>query len=210
MKRLTAIVAANEDGVIGAGNALPWRVRSDMRFFRDNTINNAVIMGRKTHDSLGGCLPKRLNVVVTHGFRMFSEGPECLSAGSIIEALARAEAKRGRRQEVFVIGGASMYEQFAPYVDRYLITEIAKPVPNGDTWFDASIMGDMADWDRAIVSQGLANADGDEADYKIFEFKSRNARQIKDLRDSKISDFFVRSHRSSTGKFVLRGSHATA
>ena len=203
-------MAANEDGVIGAQNALPWRVRSDMRFFRQQTIGNVVIMGRKTHDSLGGCLPKRLNVVVTHGFKMFPEGEGCLSAGSIVEALARAEAKRARKQEVFIIGGASMYAQFAPYVDRYLITEIKKDVPDADTWFDGSALGSLADWDRTLLSEGKADGNGDEADFRILEFRSKNAAQIKQARDQKISDFFARSHRSSTEKFVFRTAQAVA
>jgi dihydrofolate reductase len=204
MNRLTAIVAVNEEGVIGAANRLPWRVKSDLRFFRQQTINNVVIMGRLTHDSLGGCLKQRLNIVVTRSFGLFVESDECLSAHGIVEALARAEGKRKRSQEVFVVGGASMYEQFSPYVDRYLITEVSKRVDDGDTWFHAPALDDISMWDRRIVGEGLANSEGDEANYRIFELTARDGQAFKRRRDEAISSHFERSHRASASKFVLR------
>lgn len=202
MHGLTAIVAMNEDRVIGARNALPWRVRSDMQFFKKTTTGNVIVMGRKTYDSVGGCLPNRVNIVVTHGFNMLATGENCLSAGSIVEALATAAAKCGRKQEVFIIGGASMYEQFAPYIDRYLVTEISKPVPDADSWFDSSVFGDTTQWSWKLVGSGLANDQGDEADYKIYEAKSTKASEIARIRTAAISQFFARSPNKSARKFV--------
>jgi len=178
MGRFTSIVAVNPDGAIGAGNALPWRVRSDLRFFRDTTKNNVVIMGRRTYDSLGGPLPDRRNIVVTHGFAFFPGSKDCRAAGSIEEALVAAEEWATKKMEIYVIGGASMYDQFAPYVDRYLITEIDKEVPDADTFFPVSNISDPDKWDVKLLQSGKANGTTDEADYRIFEFLRRDPQAV--------------------------------
>ncbi|OYY91785.1 MAG: hypothetical protein B7Y45_02135 [Sphingomonas sp. 28-66-16] len=188
LRSLTSILAVNEDGAIGAGNTLPWRVRTDLRFFREHTLRNVVIMGRKTYDSLGGGLPDRSNIVVTHGFGMFPTTPSCRAAGSIVEALLMADDIKTKKQEVLIVGGASMYEQFAPYVDRYLITEIQKPVPNADTFFDRAIIGNTRDWDIAVVAQGRADGLHDECDFTIYEFKVKDADRPMRRREGVLED----------------------
>ena len=193
MRRLTAIVAVNEDGVIGANNRLPWRVKSDLAFFKRQTIGNVIIMGRRTYDSLGKCLPNRNNIVVTHGFAMFPNSKGCGSAGGIVEALAKASREKLKRQEVFIVGGESMYRQFAPFVDRYLITEIRKPVPDGDAHFDPDIIGDVDQWDSTIIMEGQANNLGDEADYKVFELNARNAKEFEERRSVAVETYFSRA-----------------
>lgn len=187
MRRLTSIVAVNSEGVIGAGNTLPWRVRSDLKFFRETTVENVVIMGRRTYDSLGAPLPNRRNIVVTHGFALFRETPNCRAAGSIDEALVLADNWATKRMDVFVVGGASMYEQFAPYVDRYLITEIDKDVPEADTFFAAANVGDPDGWKVKLVKSGLANGSTDEADFKIFEFLRKDSTQVSAMRERVIA-----------------------
>lgn len=178
MRRLTSIVAVSVDGAIGAQNRLPWRVRSDLRFFREQTKSHVVIMGRKTFDSLGGCLPDRTNIVVTHGFGMFASTPHCKAAGSIDEAIVMAEDCRTSKQDVFVIGGSSMYEQFSPYVDRYLVTEIDKTVSDADAFFDPRWIGDLARWQISKIGSGRAQPPMDEADYAMFEFARNDADEM--------------------------------
>lgn len=173
MHQLTSIVALNTECAIGVGNALPWRIRSDMRFFREQTLNNVVIMGRRTFDSLGRRgLPDRKNIVVTHGFGMFPPSPGCYAVGSISEALLAADDLKTKKQEVFVVGGASMYEQFSPFVDRYLITEIAKDVPHADTFFDRDLITDADEWAVKVLREGKADGAHDEADFVISEYKN--------------------------------------
>lgn len=182
MQRLTSIVAVNEDGVIGCGNTLPWRLKTDMRFFRETTTSNVVLMGRKTFDSLGRkCLPKRFNVVISHNFGLFVEGPECRAALGIEDALFRATLAPKRFKQTYVIGGASMYEQFAPYVDRYFITLVQKPVPDGDTFFDQSFLGDPDAWHISQLNKVDAGPD-DEASFTIFEVTARNPQIFADRR----------------------------
>ncbi len=175
MRRLTSIVAVNKQGVIGVGNALPWRVKSDMQFFKKVTTGNVVIMGRKTHDSLGQCLPNRHNVVVSHQFALFENTASCVLEYGIFDALLAAEKAPQSFDEIFVIGGASMYAQFSGLVDRYLITVINKAVPHGDAFFDEGIVGNDADWEIEAISAGTANSSGDEADFEIFELNARDA-----------------------------------
>jgi len=184
MRRLTSIVAVNEDGAIGSGNALPWRVRSDLRFFREQTEGNVVIMGRRTYASLGNRgLPRRKNIVVTHEFSLFASTPECKTAGSIDEALTMANDWLASSQEVFIVGGASMYKQFSCYVDRYLVTEIHKPVPKADTFLDKKILEREDDWLRRTLMEGKADGEHDEADFSIFEFVSKDAMSIAARRE---------------------------
>src|SRR5436309_740216 len=117
---LTSIVAIDKNGAIGCRNTLPWRLKSDLAFFRQTTNGNAVIMGRKTYDSIGCCLPNRKNIVLSHSYDLFHSTPDCQLAHSIEEALARAGNSPSR--EAFVIGGAATYAQFANLIDRYLVT----------------------------------------------------------------------------------------
>jgi dihydrofolate reductase len=179
MRRLTSIVAVNRQEVIGAGNALPWRLKSDLAFFKAQTTNNVVIMGRKTFDSIGQRpLPGRFNIIVSHEFRMFPSSDTCVGATGIGEALAASENAPRAFKEVFIIGGQSMYEQFAPLVDRYLITVVDKIVENGDTFFRDSLIGNPLAWQRAEMMLGDANDKGDEVNFDIFELiREKNAEQ---------------------------------
>ena len=195
MRRLTSIVAMAQHGAIGAGNRLPWRVKSDLLFFRTTTSGNVIIMGRRTRDSLGGCLPNRDNVIVTRGFDLFPQTPTCRPSGGIPEALALAETIARSRKEVFVIGGATMYDQFSPYVDRYLVTYIDKVVPDADTFFRPAWLEDADRWNKKILQIGEANGSGDETSFRVVEYIARNKDQIAKLRQQAIENFRAPSRR---------------
>lgn len=196
MRQLTSIVARNADGAIGAQNRLPWRVKNDLQFFRATTIDNVVVLGRRTHASLGRCLPKRQNVVVTHSFTLFDEGPNCKIASGIQEALILSTTLAGKKKKAFIIGGASMYEQFADLVDRYLITDIKFPVPDADTFFDNEWLGDPKRWTRNVLEQGTADGINNDADYEIVEYIARDAAEIAARREKLIESWTSRSHRT--------------
>ena len=193
MRRLTSIVAVNKQGVIGLGNALPWRIRSDMQFFKSATSGNVVIMGRKTHDSLGQCLPARHNIVVSNQLSLFESTADCVLRYGIFDALSAAERAPARFSEIFVIGGATMYEQYAPFVDRYFVTVIDKVIKGGDAFFEDSIIGNDSDWDIQRIAGGTANENGDEADFEIFEMTSRHLQARQALRQAGIDDWNSRS-----------------
>lgn len=130
-----AAVAAN--GVIGRDGGVPWHLPDDLRRFRELTLGAAVVMGRRTWDSLPERfrpLPGRRNLVVTRDPAWRAEGAE--RAGSVEEALALAAGEA----VVCVIGGAAVYEAALPLADRLELTELEDSV-DGDTRFPA--------WDRA-------------------------------------------------------------
>lgn len=160
-----------------------------MRFFKEQTLNNVVVMGRKTYDSLGRkCLPGRFNVILSHQYGLVEGSPECVSATGIDEGLLIASKAPKRFKEIFVIGGASMYEQFAPFVDRYLITVVDKAVPDADAFFQQTILGDEANWEFRSLGKWTKDAVYNEADFEIFEVTARDSAPFKEKRDQIISE----------------------
>lgn len=137
---LVAIVAVGENGVIGVDGEMPWHIPEDLAHFKRQTIGHPVIMGRVTYEGivegLGEPLPERTSIVLTS---RDIEAPENVvvvhGIDEAIEAGERAARERhGGTDRVFVAGGASVYEQFLPAVDRVLITEVDR-APEGDAFF---------------------------------------------------------------------------
>ena len=111
------IVARATNGVIGRDGTLPWRIPADLKRFKALTMGTAMIMGRRTFDSLPGVLPGRRHIVLTRDANWFSDGAEV--AHSVDEALALTGDA-----PVSVIGGAEIFELFLPYADRFELTEV--------------------------------------------------------------------------------------
>ena len=147
---LALILAVARNGVIGKGGALPWHLSEDLRHFKKTTMGHAVIMGRKTYDSIGRPLPKRRNVVVSN--KPAATFPGCETAGTLEEAIALA---RKTDPCPFVIGGASLYERALPLATEIHLTMIDEDV-EGDVYFRA----DLTDFEevetRAGQTPGLA------------------------------------------------------
>ena len=123
---VSIIVAIAQNGTIGDKNSLLWHIKEDMRFFRTTTSGHAVIMGRKTFESLGSKpLPKRTNIVITRSDVKF-EG--ALTAHSLEEAIAMAEGD----EEIFIMGGAQIYAIAMDVADRMYITRVERDY-EGDT-----------------------------------------------------------------------------
>jgi dihydrofolate reductase len=133
----TIIVAAvAENGVIGRGNALPWRLKSDMAHFRKLTLGKPVVLGRKTFASIGEPLPGRTTIVISRDSNFTAPG--IVVAPNFIAALAsaRGDALRRTASAIVVAGGADIYAQTLPLATRLVITEVHKHV-DGDTRFPA-------------------------------------------------------------------------
>lgn len=125
---VSIIVAIAQNGTIGDKNSLLWHIKEDMRFFRTTTSGHAVIMGRKTFESLGSKpLPKRKNIVITRADRSFDGA---FTAHSLEEAIAMAEGD----EEIFIIGGAQIYAEALSVADRMYITRVERDY-EGDTSF---------------------------------------------------------------------------
>jgi dihydrofolate reductase len=126
---ISFIVAMDKHRVIGKNNQLPWHLPADLKFFKKVTMGHPIIMGRKTHESIGKPLPGRENVIVTRNLNYHSDG--CLVIHSVEELLQYAQ---GKQEEVFVIGGAELFKEVFPYTDRLYLTQIDEEF-EGDTYF---------------------------------------------------------------------------
>lgn len=115
---LSIIVAAAENNVIGRDNGLIWRLSADLKRFKALTTGHTIIMGRKTFESIGKALPNRRNIVVSRNADYRAEGIEL--AGSIQEALEKIKEE----EEVFVIGGATLYHALWEQADRLYLTRV--------------------------------------------------------------------------------------
>ncbi len=137
--RLTLIVARARNGVIGKGNAMPWKIPGEQAYFKRVTMGHPIIMGRKTWESIGRPLPGRRSLVVSRNPGFVAPGAE------VVASLEAALAQCDGATDAFVIGGAELYRLALPRADRLLITEIDHDF-DGDTFFPAP---DPAHWREA-------------------------------------------------------------
>ena len=133
---IVLLAAVAENGVIGRGNALPWRLKSDMAHFRALTMDKPVVIGRKTYLSIGKPLKGRTTIVVSRD-QAFA-APGIVVAGSLDAAIAaaRADALRRGADTIVIAGGADIYAQALPLATRLDITAVHKHI-EGDTHFPA-------------------------------------------------------------------------
>jgi dihydrofolate reductase len=127
VQTISLIVAMGQNRVIGRGAEIPWRLPADQQRFKRITMGRPIIMGRKTHASIGRALPGRLNVVVTR--QADYDAPGCEVVGSLEAALVRAGDG-----EAFVIGGHELYQRSLPIADRLYLTCLDLS-PEGDVYF---------------------------------------------------------------------------
>ena len=159
MTNLSLIVAMDENRLIGSHNDLPWHLPADLAFFKRTTMGKPIIMGRKTHESIGKPLPGRRNIIVTRDEKFSAEG--CDVVNSIDAALRLCEGE----EEVMLIGGASLYQQTIDRAARLYITRIHHEF-DGDTWFPAI---DATQW--KIEKQEDFDADhGNPYAYSFIKF----------------------------------------
>jgi dihydrofolate reductase len=155
---IVLIAAVSENGVIGRDNALPWRLKSDMRHFRALTIGRPVVMGRKTHQSIGKPLPGRTNIVISRDPAFAAAGVLVAWELSMALAAAHGDALRRGTPEIAIIGGAELYAQALHIADRLEITRIHAEI-SGDAMFPAI---DPAVWHEVARSEQAAGP-GDDA-----------------------------------------------
>lgn len=133
---LTTIIAArSQNNIIGNNNQLPWKLPSDLKNFRKLTQNSVVIMGRKTYESIGKPLPNRFNVVISSQ-KDFSVSTDITISHSPNEALkaSRLLCLKHDIKNIWIIGGAGIYQQLLKRADKMILTNIQKEC-QGDTFF---------------------------------------------------------------------------
>ncbi len=168
--KLVAVVARAQNGVIGVGNGLPWRLSSDLKRYKARTWGRPMIMGRRTWESIGRPLPGRESVVVTR--RPDFEAPGAHVATSLDESveIARRLAREMGSNEIIVAGGEEIYRALLDRTDMIELTEVALDLP-GDAHFPAI---DPEEWEE-IARETPPRGDRDEADFAFVTLRRRRA-----------------------------------
>lgn len=168
-RRVTLVVAAAENDVIGRNGDLPWRLPADLAHFKRLTMGAPLIMGRKTYDSIGRPLPGRVSIVLTRDISWRAIHDEVLVAESLEQALGFAEQeKTPNADDVFVIGGGEVYRLALPSADSVCLTRV-HAVVEGDAVFPPL---DPSQW-RLTSSEDLP-ADERNEHACTFEVWERN------------------------------------
>ena len=150
LRPLAIVAAVSDNGVIGRDGRLPWHIPEDLAYFKQSTMGHAVLMGRRTYESVGRPLPGRRNIVISR--RPGLVIPGCDVASSVADAIALARA--GGDDEPRVVGGAGIYEEALPLATRLILTEVHRVV-EGDTRFPPFDRDEWREVDR-LEAQGVS------------------------------------------------------
>lgn len=170
-----SVVAVDRAWCIGKDNAIPWHLPADLKHFKQVTMGGRIIMGRRTHESIGRPLPGRENVVLS-GREGYVPAPGCVHHESI-DALCDGLGKARETQQNFIIGGARVYEEFLPLVNTIYLTVVDTVVEGGDTFISPL---DPACWE--LVSSSVHEADTRHA----HRFVMHELRRVKRAQDGDV------------------------
>ena len=139
--KISLIAAFAEEGVIGKDGKIPWTLKEDLKHFRKKTEGCSVVMGRKTYESIGRPLPNRLNIVMTKNPKMLEGVKEVSSRKEALEIASTYS------NEVFIIGGEKIYEEFLPMTTKMYLTKIDIKT-KGDAFFPKWNVNDWEELSR--------------------------------------------------------------
>ncbi|RAH15710.1 MAG: dihydrofolate reductase [Methanobacteriota archaeon] len=158
---ITLIAAFDKNYAIGRKGELPWHLSSDLKHFKKITSGNAIIMGRKTFESIGKPLPNRDNYVLTKNINWTNKDVFVIHSPDLIYKISKDV------KEVFVIGGGEIYEAFMPIASKMILSYVNTEVEDADAYFP-NFSED--NWMKTKESESIKE-DNDEFDYKILIFK---------------------------------------
>jgi dihydrofolate reductase len=127
---IIGIVAVDRNGAIGKGGTLPWHYSADMKFFKETTTGNAVVMGHNTWRSLKKALPNRLNIVLSRQSQLEPQD-SVVVLRDVDSVLAKA---RELQCDLFVIGGEQVYRSFLPHIEKWIVTEVPLTIEAADAF----------------------------------------------------------------------------
>ena len=166
--KIVLVAAIGDNSVIGRDGQLPWRLKSDLQHFRKVTMNRPVIMGRKTHESIGRLLPGRTNIVLTRDLSLIAPGAVLATSLNAALDYARADAAKRGVDEIMVIGGGDIFVATLAMADRLEITHVHVS-PEGDALFPPI---DPEVWDEISREDHYAGPD-DEASFTLATYVRR-------------------------------------
>lgn len=158
---ISIIVAVAENGVIGKDNQLLWRLSEDLKLFKKRTTGHAIIMGRKTFDSIGKPLPNRLNIVISRSKDLEIEG--CTVVNSLEKAIEVA-SQQTDKNEVFIIGGEKIYTLAEKLATKLYLTNVNASL-EGDAFFD---LKPYENW-TLVSSVSYQKDEKNEYDFEVLE-----------------------------------------
>ena len=166
---IIGIVAIDRNLAIGKDGKLPWHYSADMKFFKETTIGNTVVMGRRTWLTLKGPLKDRINVVLSRDPSITSNDSMIVmrDVDSVIELSNKQDA------HLFVIGGAKVYEAFLPHIERWVVTEVPLSVEGADTFMPANFLEGFEMYELRQLDENLR--------VKFYERKPASNSQPGDL-----------------------------
>ncbi len=127
---IIGIVAVDRNGAIGKGGKLPWHYSADMKFFKETTTGNAVVMGHKTWLTLKKSLPNRLNIILSRQSEIEPQD-SVVVLRDVESVLAIA---KDLKCDLFVIGGEQVYRSLLPHIEKWVVTEVPLTIENADTF----------------------------------------------------------------------------
>jgi dihydrofolate reductase len=145
---ISLIVGMAHNRVIGKQNQLPWHLPADLIWFKKTTMGKPIVMGRKTHESIGKALPGRQNVIISRNRKLSYDDCDVVHSPEQAISLLKDE------DEIMIIGGALVYEQFLPLAERLYLTQVDADV-EGDAFFPD--YETKADWKRVFKEDHLAD-----------------------------------------------------
>src|SRR5215216_6182410 len=148
---IIGIAAVDRKGAIGKGGKLPWHYPADMKFFRETTTGHAVVMGRKTWLTLRKPLKNRLKIVLSRDSNI--EPQESLLVLTDVEAVL--SLNESLATDLFVIGGAQIYEAFGPRIQKWIITEVPLTVKGADAFMPKKYLEGFKETDSKSIGEGL-------------------------------------------------------
>ena len=148
---IVGILAVDRNLAIGKGGRLPWHYSADMKFFKETTVGNALVMGRRTWLTLKGPLKDRQNIVLSHQQNL----PAQPSLIVLRDKNAVLELVSSQDVHLFVIGGAQVYESFLPHIERWIVTEVPLAVEGADTFMPPNFLDGFEMFEARQLDEGL-------------------------------------------------------
>jgi dihydrofolate reductase len=165
--KLSLIAACTPEYVIGKDGKMPWHLPPDLKHFQQLTMGHPVIMGRKTYESIGRPLKGRKNIVLSRNSELTVEGVSVVASLPEAFALAQDTSPSG---QVFIIGGANVYQQALPVADTLHLTVIFQKY-EGDTFFPKF---DLSEWE--LVSETYHEAEGKNPAFSFYKYERRGSK----------------------------------
>ena len=148
---ICGIVAVAQNFAVGKDGKLPWHYAADLKFFKETTTNHAVVMGFNTWKSIGKPLPNRLNIVLSRS-KTLEHQPNVLLARSVGEIFALSKYLNG---DLYIIGGAETYKNFADAIEKWIVTEIPLNVRDADVFMPSDFLDGFEMLETKLLADDL-------------------------------------------------------